>query len=81
MRITESQLRRIIKEEVIKTSKSRKLRESPAYPSTADTTYDGLESAIYKLIAASISEFDIKEMVDTIFDEYNAGEADVSHLP
>ena len=74
MKITESQLRRIIKEEVIKTSKSRKLRESPAYPSTSDTTYDGLKSAIYKLIAANISEYDIKDMVNMIFDEYNAGD-------
>ena len=36
--------------------------------------YDGLRSAIYKLIAANISEYDIKDMVNMIFDEYNAGD-------
>ena len=70
MKITESQLKRIIKEEVIKMSKSRKLRESPVYPSTTDTTYDGLMSAIYKLLAANIKENDIKDVVNMIFDDY-----------
>jgi len=76
IKLTESRLRQIIKEEVIKTSKSRKLRESYAgygYDSSTNKAFDNLLLSVESLIVAGVVKEDIIEIVETAFGNYNAG--------
>ena len=76
IKLTESRLRQIIKEEVIKKSKSRKLRESHAgygYDSSTDKAFDNLLLSVESLIVAGVVKEDIIEIVETAFGDYNAG--------
>ena len=81
IKLTESRLRQIIKEEVIKKSKSRKLRESYAgygYDSSTDKAFNDLAMALNKLVFAGVVKKDIIEIVETEFGDYEAAEDEES---
>ena len=61
---------------VVKESKSRKLRESYAgygYDSSTNKAFDNLLLSVESLIVAGVVKEDIIEIVETAFGDYNAG--------
>jgi len=66
---------------VVKESKSRKLRESYAgygYDSSTDKAFNDLDMALNKLIFAGVVKEDIIEIVETEFGDYEAAEDEES---
>ena len=61
---------------VVKESKSRKLRESYAgygYDSSTNKAFNDLDMALNTLVVAGVVKEDIIEIVETTFGDYNAG--------